>query len=85
MGNKVISSVVKGFLVGLSVSAVLAGCKDPLTRYSGVFATDEARIWVIREVELHDQVVYRCADTTSAGQPPRPVCVRVPFVDGPTP
>ncbi len=61
------------------------GCTPPPSRTAGgVVASDEPRIWVVREVHTANQVVgevYRCADGAAADQPPKPVCVKAPMGD----
>ena len=73
----------KIYLLALSVAATLGGCNVPESRTAGgVVASDEPRIWVVREVHTGTQVigeVYRCADGAAADQPPRPVCVKAPM------
>ncbi len=63
--------VILGFVAALGAS----GCAHPV---GGLIASDERRIWVVRDGEQ----VYRCADGAAPEAPPRPVCVRSVFVDG---
>jgi len=66
-----------------TLTGVLTGCQQPESRTAaGVVASDEPRIWVVREVNTGTQVigeVYRCADGAPADQPPKPVCVKAPM------
>lgn len=57
------------------VVVAASGCAHPV---GGLIASDERRIWVVRDAEA----VYRCADGSAPEAPPRPVCVRSVFVDG---
>ncbi len=61
----------------------LVNCTPPASRTAGgVVASDEPRIWVVREVHTSNQIigeVYRCADGAAVDQPPKPVCVKAPM------
>ena len=48
---------------------------------SGVISSEERRIWIVRD----KTEIYRCADTAPDNEPPRPMCVRVPFTAGTSP
>ncbi len=64
-------------------AGLFAACAPPESRTAGgIIASDEPRIWVVREVHTTNQVigeVYRCADGAAADQPPKPVCVKAPM------
>jgi len=67
------------FLLGYV--ALSTGCSS--TQVNGVFSTDEKRIWVVRITDEKHADVFRCADGAPPEQPPKPVCIRAPFVDSP--
>jgi hypothetical protein len=64
---------------------LLVGCGIPESRNaSGMVASDEPRIWVVKTTTTKEQQideVYRCADGAEGNQPPKPVCVRASMVD----
>jgi len=68
-------SVGAAVMCAMSVATVVTGCAHPI---GGLIASDERRIWVVRDGEQ----VYRCADGAAPEAPPRPICVRSVFVDG---
>lgn len=62
------------FVAMLALTVASSACATP-TAFSGMIASDERRIWVIRTRELN-QEVFRCADIAEAGSAPQPVCIR---------
>ena len=68
-------------LLGLTLVLLGSGCST--TAVNGVFSTDEKRIWVVRVKDDKHADVFRCADGAAPEQPPKPVCIRAPFVDSP--
>lgn len=62
-------------LAVLCVALGSTACATPTSAFSGMIASDERRIWVIRTRELN-QEVFRCADIAEAGSAPQPVCIR---------
>ncbi len=67
------------------VFSLLAGCAVPESRTaSGMVASDEPRIWVVKTIVTPQQSiaeVYRCADGAEANQPPKPVCIKAGMLD----
>ncbi|MBK6534357.1 MAG: hypothetical protein IPF99_33755 [Deltaproteobacteria bacterium] len=67
---------MKSALIFGLFSLLLSGCANTI---NGVITSDERRIWVVR----NQSEVFRCADGSGEGEPPRPVCVRAPLVSTP--
>jgi hypothetical protein len=72
-------------LIAIIAAYFASGCNIPESRVtSGIIASDEPRVWVVRVIHKKDQTVsevYRCADGAEPNQPPRPVCVKAPMAD----
>ena len=65
----------------LAASAAI-GCTKT-TSVNSLYSTDEKRIWIVRITNQQTAAVFRCADGAPPEQPPKPVCIRAPFVDSP--
>ena len=84
------SNIMMGLVVllaslGTSCAALssMAGAETPGVEISGVQASDEERIWLIRDRGNGIVEVFRCADLTVGEGIPRPVCIRSTFGDPP--
>jgi hypothetical protein len=70
-----------------SLLSSVGGCSVPESRTaSGMIASDEPRIWVVKTTVTSRQSiaeVYRCADGAEVNQPPKPVCIKAGMVEQP--